>query len=272
MGAPYPSGLTGHMRGPLYLLFSNAEIYQSRIPREATVRSFYEGSWQPSNTLATIMGWSEPLPPTVDNSMDNFVWTPHPAESFSVSLAWNHIRRKWHPTPWHSFVWDRHIAPRHAFLLWLITLNRLPTQVFLLQNRRIDDALCAFCGATPDSINHLFFGCASTCRLASLWATNCRLPWRNRPWQEHILWAMKVCGGSSFAHRIARFSFGALCHIIWTERNNAIFRNKSVFIPGMRKHLFKVVKDKAISMGTVEDTYRNRIVQRKWDLPPSIFD
>ncbi|XP_030441021.2 uncharacterized protein LOC115663116 [Syzygium oleosum] len=33
-----------HSRGPLYLLFSNAEIYQSRIPRDATVRSFYEGS------------------------------------------------------------------------------------------------------------------------------------------------------------------------------------------------------------------------------------
>ncbi|XP_056171573.1 pentatricopeptide repeat-containing protein At1g25360-like [Syzygium oleosum] len=61
-----------HSRGPLYLLFSNAEIYQSRIPRDATVRSFYEGSWQPSNTLATIMGWMDPLPSIVDSLCETY--------------------------------------------------------------------------------------------------------------------------------------------------------------------------------------------------------
>ena len=163
------------------------------------------------------------------------------------------------------------LFPRHSFLLWIISLNRLPTQVFLLQNRRIDSALCAFCGLTPDSINHLFFECPITNRLASFWATKCRIPWRNRPWLEHLLWAMNSCGGPSFAHCITRFSFGALTHIIWIERNNVLFRNKQVYIPGIRKHLVKAVKDKALSMGGVRDSPPNRAIQRRWGLPPSIF-
>lgn len=260
-----------HTRGPLSLLFSNVEIYQSRIPREASVRSFFEGSWQPSTTLTTLLDWMVNPPSFADNRMDHLVWAPQPSEPFSVSRAWNHIRRKWHVIPWHSFIWDRHIVPRHAFLLWLISHNRLPTQVFLLRYHRIEEAACAFCRSVPDSISHLFFECNYTSRLASFWATKCNLPWSNRPWHELLLWAIQVCGGSSFAHRIARFSFGALCHIIWTERNNALFRNKSIFIPGMRKHLFKAVKDKVASMGRIEDTYRNRLLQRKWDLPASIF-
>ena len=148
----------------------------------------------------------------------------------------------------------------------------MPSQVFLLQNRRIDTALCVFCGSRPDSVNHLFFECPSTGRLASFWATKCNLPWRNRPGQDFILWAMKICGGDSFAHRLSRFSLGALVHLIWTERNNALFRNKSIYLPGMRKHLLKVVKDKAISIGKVQDTPRNRVLQRKWELPASIFE
>ena len=260
-----------HDKGPLYLLFSNMDIYQSRIPRTTTVRCFYDTVWQPSATLHSFLSWQDPPPTFQEDIDDELVWAPLPSSSFSVSIAWNHVRRKGHSVQWHSFVWDRHLIPRHSFLLWVISLNRLPTQTFLLHSSRIEPALCAFCGEVPDSINHLFFECASTRGLASFWATKCYLPWRNRPWQEHITWAMKVCGGPSFAHSLSRFSFGALCHIIWTERNNAIFRNKDIFIPGMRKHIIKVVRDKAITFGTVTDTPLNRRLQRNWGLPPSIF-
>ena len=261
-----------HDRGPFYLIFSNIDIYQSRIPRNISLRDFFDSSWQPSFVLDSMHSWAEPPPTLTGETFDTFTWDPHSTGTYTVTSAWNHLRRRSPLVPWHSFIWDHSMAPRHAFIMWLVSLNRLPTQVLLIQNRRLDSAFCAFCRSTPDSINHLYFECPSTNRLASFWATKCSLPWRNRPWRDHILWAMKVCGGSSFSDRLSRFSFGALVHIIWTERNNALFRNKTIYLPGIRKHLLKVVKDKVFSLGRIQDCPRNRIFQRRWALPSSIFE
>lgn len=85
-------------------------------------------------------------------------------------------------------------------------------------------------------------------------------------------WAAKAFGGRSFHQRIARFSFVALCHLIWKERNDILFRDRPLLMMSMKKQLLKVVKDKAISIKPIDDTPRNRRVQRSWELPPSIFE
>lgn len=260
-----------HSKGPLYPTFSNMDIYQSRIPRDASVWDFFHSTWQPSSSLHSIMDWIQSPPSFEEDTPDSFIWNPDPTQPFSVAQAWNHTRKKGRPTSWHSFVWDSHLTPRHSFLLWIVSLNRLPTQVLLIQNRRIDSGVCAFCRLVPDSINHLFFECSVTSRLAVFWATKCNIQWRNRPWLELIAWASRVCGGPSFAHRLARFSLGALCHTIWIERNNSLFRNKDIFIPGICKHIIKMVKDKVLSLGKIVDTLQNRRLQRNWELSPSIF-
>ncbi|XP_030540728.2 uncharacterized protein LOC115748390 [Rhodamnia argentea] len=261
-----------HDKGPLFGLFSSRDIYRSRIPHEATVRSFYDSDWPPSDSRNTILGWAEPAPSFNDNGDDILTWQAHPSGTFSVASAWDFIESKGRAAPWHSFVWDRDITPRHAFLMWLVTLNRIPTRTLLIQNRRITDGTCAFCRRRPDSVDHLFFGCSVTGSLALFWAAKCRLTWRNRPWQEHIRWAMTYIGGRSFSHRLAGFSHGALCHLIWTKRNDILFRSKALFVPEMIKHLIKVVKDKAISLGTVNDTPWNRRLQSSWGLSPAIFE
>lgn len=77
--------------------------------------------------------------------------------------------------------------------------------------------------------------------------------------------------GKDFYHKIVRFSFGALCHLIWKKRNAIIFRGESLAVPALKNHLIKVVKDKAFTFTGVLPSLRNKRLQRGWGFDPMIF-
>lgn len=245
--------------------------------------SFREGLCLPDNAvvadLFTSMGclfksflerWGISLP-VLSSARDRFTWCCDASGSFSVTSAWNSIRVKKDRVDWASFVWDNAVAPRFQFNLWLITKNRLPTQMLLLSHGRIDYNVCAFCNDVPDSVEHLFFGCRTSASLAYFWAARCNLPWRNRCWKDILSWALKFLSGKDFFHCIARFSFGAMCHLIWKKRNAIIFQGESLVVSALKNHLIKVVRDKAITFKDVPPTPRNKRLQRGWGFDPAVF-
>lgn len=257
-----------HPRGPLNLLFSDSLIYSSGLPIHATVADLFSPAGQ---SMRAVLESSEQPLPLLSQLPDRFTWLGGASGLFSVTSAWHLIRKKKPRVNWASLIWNNAISPRYQFNLWLITKNRLPTQAMLLSHGRIADAVCAFCKSTPDSIDHLFFGCSTTARLAFLWAARCNLPWRNRTWADNLSWAMKFLPGKDFYHSIARFSFGALCHLIWKYMNEIMFRNYTFTVLALTNHLIKVVKDKALTFTNVEDNPRNRRLQRTWGIDPCIF-
>lgn len=207
----------------------------------------------------------------LSNVCDRFFWCSDSSGLFSVASAWNLIRVKKDRVPWVTLVWDNALAPRYQFLLWLIAKKRLPTQSLLLFYGRIDYSVCAFCSTQPDSIDHLFFHCQTLATLAYFWASRCNLPWRIRPWTETSTWALKFLSGKDFFHKIARFSFGALCYLIWKKRNCIIFYGETVSVSALKNHLIKVVNDRVLSFKNVPPTPRNRRLQRNWGFDPSVF-
>ncbi|KAI3442836.1 F-box domain-containing protein [Psidium guajava] len=260
-----------HTNGPLCKVFSDREIYLSRVSRMAKVRDFCEGHFLPNSVLDRLHTWPD-FPPIINPARrDCLTWLCHPSGTFTIASAWNDIRLNGSVVFWHRFVWDRHIIPRHSFLLWLATLKRLPTQVLLLNCRRIADGTCPFCRCRPDSVDHLFFACQVTGSLANFWATKCGLSWRNRTWHETLHWAIRKFGGNHFHHCITRFSFAALCYLIWSERNHIIFRNQTRDSTALQKHLLKVVQDKVSTFKGVDDTARNRRILNSWSCSFSVF-
>jgi len=258
-----------HENGPLNRLFSNQEIYRSGIPRVASVAEAFASplGWYVINIMAN---WWEPLP-EFNQQADCFQWIRHPSGRFSIASAWELLRPKGNTVPWSSFVWSPSMPPRYQTHLWLITRNRLPTQVLLLSYARITAALCPFCSSRPDSVDHLFFACQVPGNLASFWAAKFNIFWRNGSWRENLDWASRRFSDRSFYHSLARFGFGAMCYIIWKERNNIIFRNQTLFLPAMKMHLQKAIRDKASTFKRVPDNPKNRRLQQSWDLSPSIF-
>ncbi|KAL3741167.1 hypothetical protein ACJRO7_022302 [Eucalyptus globulus] len=257
-----------HQQGPLCFLIPDSIIVSSSLSRLATVVDLCSSSDQSLISLLECWGISLPM---LSLRPDRFSWRCSSSGVFSIALAWDTIRTKRYRVPWASFIWNKALAPRYQFNLWLIIKNRLPTQVLLLSYGRIDHALCAFCNSTPNSINHLFFDCHVSATLAYFWATRCNLPWRNRPWVDNLRWALDFLSGKDFYHSIARFSFGALCHLIWKKRNNIIFRGEALVVPALKKHLIKVIKDKVLTFSSVPDIPRNKRLQRSWGFDPSIF-
>jgi len=68
---------------------------------------------------------------------------------------------------------------------------------------------------------------------------------------ENIIWALRFFSGKDFFHSIARYSFGALCHLIWKKRNAIIFQGEALQVAAMKDHLTKVVKDKSADLQQV---------------------
>lgn len=200
------------------------------------------------------------------------VWLGHSSGVFSTASAWCLLRLRGVAVPWSRFIWSPSLPPRYQTHLWLISRNRLPTQVLLLAHERIPNVTCAFCSSIPDSVDHLFFGCSITNLLASFWAAKCNLPWRNLAWNDNLLWVIEHLSDASFHQSLARFAFGALCYLIWKVRNNIIFRNERLYIPALKDLLRKAVNDRALSFPNFPDNPRNRRLQLSWGIPPSIFD
>lgn len=82
---------------------------------------------------------------------------------------------------------------------------------------------------------------------------------------------MKFLSGKDFYRSIGRFSYGALCHLIWKYKNDIHFRDHKLAVAAVKNHLIKVVKDKALTFKNVKDNPRNRRLQRNWGIDPCIF-
>ncbi|XP_039167699.1 uncharacterized protein LOC120293017 [Eucalyptus grandis] len=222
--------------GPLDLLFPTSIIELSGLLKHAVVADLFSPLDHAFKSSLQSCGFSVP---DQTNAPDCFTWNQHSSGSFSVASAWDFIRTKKERVSWDSFIWNSDIVPRNQFNLWLITKNRLPTQEFLIHYGRIVSGTCAYCNATSDSIDHLFFNCRISATLAYFWATRCNLPWKSRPWMDNLAWAIRLLS--------------------------------ALVVPALKNHLMKIVKDKATTFTSVPDTPRNRRLQRSWDLDPSIF-
>lgn len=60
---------------------------------------------------------------------------------------------------WSEGVWNRIVKPKHRFLIWLATLNKLKTRERLWNLSLISDKVCLICGVENESCKHLFFQC-----------------------------------------------------------------------------------------------------------------
>lgn len=257
-----------HLRGPLDLIFSDSMIYSCSLSMQAMVVDLF--SLSEKSLRIVLDSWNYPIP-ILSQVPDRFIWINSSSSLFSVALVWHAIIRKKARVDWASLIWNNAITLRYQFNLWLIIKNRLPTQALLLSYSRIGDAVCTCCKLTPDSIDHLFFGCCITTSFAYFWVARCNLPWRNGTWSENLRWAMKYLFDKDFYRSIVRLSFGALCHLIWKFRNDVLFINHTLAVSVVKNYLIKVLKDKALMFKNVIDNLRNRRLQHNRGIDPCIF-
>ena len=137
--------------------------------------------------------------------------------------AHDFFRIKGESVQWATVVWEEWSLPRTRFILWLATLGRLRTRDRL--SYLPTETVCSLCSREDETHAHLFFNCNWT---SLLW--NRAKSWLRiyRP-MSTLSSAIRGLNGRSkeLNLRMRRVSLALLVYLIWHERNNHIFAQKS---------------------------------------------
>ena len=137
--------------------------------------------------------------------------------------AHDFFRIKGESVQWATVVWEEWSLPRTRFILWLATLGRLCTRDRL--SYLPTETVCSLCSREDETHAHLFFNCSWT---SLLW--NRAKSWLiiNQP-MSTLSSAIRGLNGRSkeLNLRMRRVSLALLVYLIWHERNNRIFAQKS---------------------------------------------
>lgn len=80
--------------------------------------------------------------------------------TFTTSATWDALNNFGNPVSWYDTIWFPRSIPKHAFIAWLVVLNRLPTRDHLQNWRITTDSNCLLCSFLPKNRSHLFFQCS----------------------------------------------------------------------------------------------------------------
>ncbi|KAL0788341.1 hypothetical protein Bca101_004587 [Brassica carinata] len=155
--------------GPLFDICGGSGPMVSGISYSATVsEATTSDGWRlprgrhPLNQFlrASLAGVSS----TMDSSVQDFFQWRHSLDSihgvFSSTKTWESLYPSPPPVPWFKSVWFSSNIPKHAFLAWIATLNRLPTRDRLLGWGMNVPSVCLLCSNADESRSHVFFHCS----------------------------------------------------------------------------------------------------------------
>ncbi|KAI8555238.1 hypothetical protein RHMOL_Rhmol05G0159100 [Rhododendron molle] len=121
-----------HLLGPLSPRFGPRVIYDSRLPKDSTVKDIIRSNHWASPTaqspdLNEIRSDLQTIPIN-DSIGDSCLWTLTASSKFTISSLWDHLRTHFPVIIWCKVVWfSRHI-PRCSEISWMTILNKLVTE------------------------------------------------------------------------------------------------------------------------------------------------
>ncbi|XP_010481131.1 PREDICTED: uncharacterized protein LOC104759967 [Camelina sativa] len=125
--------------GPLLDFMGATGPSQTGIPLQKTVADactpegwLLRHARSPQAELLQTYLTTVPLP-SLSCEPDRYTWKTDTVEldQFSTKKTWDILRQKHNPRSWSRQVWFKGAIPRHAFMMWLMHLDRLPTQTRL---------------------------------------------------------------------------------------------------------------------------------------------
>ncbi|KAJ9542299.1 hypothetical protein OSB04_028805 [Centaurea solstitialis] len=181
------------------------------------------------------LGELESLYSTIENvksivgEKDRVVWFLDPHEGFSVKKlrrCFEEARTSGSENSVIETEWPKSVPKKINILVWRLKLGRIPTRSVLDKlGIDLDSCLCPRCGKEIETIEHAVFTCE---KVAPLWE------------QVGRWWNVDLAGKSSFSEFVAagqqrgNFSKGfrrwiatvwIFVYLIWSDRNNCVFRN-----------------------------------------------
>ncbi|KAF9599279.1 hypothetical protein IFM89_036577 [Coptis chinensis] len=185
---------------------------------------------------------------TFSNEEDEWAWRWSPNGSFSVSSFYDHLeagrRQERQDTiqPFsHTLVWSIPIPSKVKFFFWCALLNKIQTREQLTSRGMDVSTGCPLCGNFEETTSHLFLVCDT---VKFVWTNlvdnifDIIEVMSNTYSLENLLQQWPQVRGGNFGKKLWRILPYATTWIIWTTRNEVVFRHKQV----RRDHMCTNVK------------------------------
>ncbi|XP_019099587.1 PREDICTED: uncharacterized protein LOC109132434 [Camelina sativa] len=236
--------------GPLIEFLGPTGPYQTGIPLRGKVGQACSASgWRfrpaRSTKVEELQIYLTTIEPPILSSLpDNYYWQigSEKLQQFSTSKTWEAIRPAQVPPTWARQVWFKGAIPRHAFMMWLMNLDRLPTRERLVQWGYQIEEKCCLCGLMQETRDHLFLRCEVS---EELWVgVTSRIGYR--PFSFHTWAALSAwldVGDDKAPKNRRRLVAQATLYVIWQERNSRFHNHISTDVRVLFKGLDRLIKD-----------------------------
>ncbi|CAN1759578.1 hypothetical protein LINPERHAP1_LOCUS7193 [Linum perenne] len=192
-------------------------------------------------------------------------WPLEISGSFSVrSLARALIKRRFvgladFPA---EMVWTRHVPIKVSCLVWKVAHERLATIDRLRQRGLSMPNRCVLCGAESESVRHIFWLCPFASEVWSFFSSRLSLLGPFPIAAKDFLWAWKGLNCLDMFSPCVKLLVHSVLWVLWTERNNRIFRDRIDNLRGVVSRIAFWVGLWGRIGGTISDQLLSRWLDR----------
>ncbi|XP_074291033.1 uncharacterized protein LOC141617784 [Silene latifolia] len=137
---------------------------------------------------------------------------------FDTNAAYDLVRSRREPVPWHSFVHGKGCHPKYSFIGLMVMTDSLPTVAKLITRGLFLVNRCVLYECSMEDLHHVFFNCSCS---RQVWAAVAQ--WVHLP-LFFSLDAIVQAFLSEFRNGKQKACLMASFHFIWKERNSRIFK------------------------------------------------
>lgn len=216
--------------GPLDKFITSRQVFSAGFSNGDTVENLSH-----NGHLQVPIDWCDQYP--VFNEASNIILNPskkdevkwlHKMKSlvkFSVNKAWKDLRPQGEEVLWSKVVWFPNLIPKHAFILWLLMHERLPTQDKILKWYPNMNLRCSLCNNGQDSHDYLFFNCNYSRMVWQQMKRVSRIQCLDNSWKGVLDELIALPNVKSIWIIVQKLVFAASVYFLWQERNVRLFQN-----------------------------------------------
>lgn len=154
---------------------------------------------------------------------DRYLWQiggNFPTDKFSSFAMWNHMNNQSPSFPWSKSVWFKGMIPKHSFVSWLASHNKLLTRDRMSRWKISVSQQCFLCNNENECRQHIFFDYPLSKEVWQFFYSKLQL---SPPlvFDEGLRW-IKDRTRDSNVNLILRLAYQASLYTIWKERNSRL--------------------------------------------------
>ncbi|GJW90582.1 reverse transcriptase zinc-binding domain-containing protein [Tanacetum coccineum] len=252
--------------GPLCDIIPRREWYRERYnDKETVAQMINNGVWiWPMQWYSNYPILCKIAAPTLtEGTKDKVYWidSHNVKKEFSTKQAWHDLRGNSEKVE----CWFSQFQPRHAFILWLATKERLATQDRIAKWNGQISTECPLCKKEKDSHEHLFFKCDFAEKIWYSLKVKMGRTYYNNELKSIMTSLSQTKVNKNIGKVIARIALAAAVYFIWQERNWRIFKQEDRSVEQILKIITDNIRLRLMSL-KVKQTSTVIKVAEAWNL------